>query len=257
MKHDLRDTTFLLLVRLDTVERLENTLISTKFLVSNFDTTVRVLEVSPYCNGLLKKLLHRRVEYEFKEDCDPILFRTRYLNEMIRSVKTPYVSIWDVDVIAPADQVVESIELLRSNKADFIYPYKNKVLDTSFILRKLYLKTRRMSVLSRNIDKMQELYSPQPVGGAFICRLDFYLEIGLENEKFYGWGVEDGERFFRWKNSGFKIENSNGVLFHLSHPRGINSTMHNQEQEYIKFRILENTLRKNSKKENKIKYKKI
>ena len=243
MKDDLKDTTFLLLVRLDTIERLENTLVTINYLITNFNTNIKVLEVAPYCSGLLKKMLHRKVEYGFKEDCDPILFRTRYLNDMIRSVTTPYVSVWDVDVIAPASQIIESVELLRSDKADFVYPYESKLLDTSPILRNLYIKTKRLSLFCKNIYKMREMHPPKSVGGAFICKLDCFIKVGLENEKFYGWGVEDGERYNRWKKNGYIIKRANGVMFHLSHPRGVNSVMHNQDQKHIKLRMWEDSNR--------------
>jgi len=60
MKHDLKDITFLILVQTDTVERIENLLASTNYLISNFDTKVEVLEVASYRNGIIKKLLKKK-----------------------------------------------------------------------------------------------------------------------------------------------------------------------------------------------------
>ncbi|GHT60450.1 hypothetical protein AGMMS50239_09440 [Bacteroidia bacterium] len=37
------------------------------------------------------------------------------------------------------------------------------------------------------------MYPPNPVGGAFFCDVKAYKESGLENEQFYGWGMEDGD----------------------------------------------------------------
>ncbi|WP_158712869.1 hypothetical protein [Parabacteroides pacaensis] len=88
MRYDLKDITFLILVRIDTIERMENLLASTAFLLSHFDTNVEVWEISSYNNGILKKLLNRKVNYTFTEDDDSILFRTKYLNCMLSSVKT-------------------------------------------------------------------------------------------------------------------------------------------------------------------------
>jgi hypothetical protein len=31
---------------------------------------------------------------------------------------------------------------------------------------------------------------------SFFCKLEAYIDIGLENEDFYGWGIEDGERYY-------------------------------------------------------------
>ena len=239
MKTNLQDVTFLLLVHVDTIERVENLLVVVEYLVSNFDTKVEILEVASYNNGIVKKILNKKVNYTFLEDDDPILFRTKYLNRMLSSVSTTFVAVWDVDVLLETGQVIEAMNLLRSGRADFVIPYEKKALDTSLILRKLFLRKKKLDFLSKHADKMKEMYPPNPLGGAFFCKLDSYIKIGLENEDFYGWGVEDGERYLRWKNSEFKVERVKGALFHLSHPRGINSIFHAQDQSFIKERLLE------------------
>ena len=233
-KQNLMDVTFLFLVRLDTIDRLENILASTQFISSNFETNIRVSEYSSCNNGLLEKLLDKNIRYSFQEDHDPILFRTKFINQMTRSVETPFVAVWDADVIMSVGQVVMAVELLRNNEADFVYPYEKQALDTSLILRRLYLLDRKIQVLEQNVKKMKEMYSPNPLGGAFLANLKAYKESGLENENFYGWGLEDGERYYRWENLGYKIQRVPGPLFHLSHGRGINSTFHNGDQQLLK-----------------------
>jgi hypothetical protein len=105
------NTTFIFLVRLDTIDRLENILTVIKFLLQNFETNIVVLECASFNNGLLEKVLNKTIQYSFQEDPDPILFRTKYLNQMIQSVETPFVAVWDTDVIVPASQIVEAVEL--------------------------------------------------------------------------------------------------------------------------------------------------
>lgn len=244
MRDKLKDLTFLFLVRIDTIERVENLLASTEFLISHFDTNIHVLEASSYDNGILKRLMSKSINYEFIKDEDPILFRTKYLNCMLKSAQTPYVSVWDADVLASVDQILEAMNILRQNRAQFVYPYTGKFLDTSFIFRQMYLENRQIDFLKRNANKMKEMYPPTPVGGAFFCDLEAYADIGLENEDFYGWGVEDGDRYLRWDNSTYRIERVKGILFHLSHPRGINSVFHNYDQSYVKLRVLEASSRK-------------
>jgi hypothetical protein len=233
-KQSLLDVTFLFPVRLDTIERLENILASTNFLLSNFETNIRVSEYSSYNNGLLGKLLDNRVGYTFQEDNDPILFRTKFINQMTLSVETPFVAVWDTDVITPADQIIMALNLLRNREADFVYPYEKYALDTSHILRKMFLIESKIELLEQNMKKMKEMYPPNPLGGAFLVNLDAYKEAGLENEDFYGWGLEDGERFYRWEALGYKIKRVPGPLFHLSHGRGLNSSFHDADQHFLK-----------------------
>ena len=83
MKIDLRNTTFVILVRLDSLERLENTIFVANTIVRKFDTNVYVLEAGAYCNNILKKMLAKTIMYKFVEDLDPILHKTMYYNMMI------------------------------------------------------------------------------------------------------------------------------------------------------------------------------
>lgn len=136
-------------------------------------------------------------------------------------------------------QINKAVELLRLG-ADFVYPYKDYFYDTSAVLRREYLKQNDLQILFDYTHFMTEMYPPNPVGAAFFANREAYIHSGLENERFYGWGVEDGERFMRWKNMGFKIERVEGPIFHLSHPRGINSTIPHpvfsvtKHREYLK-----------------------
>ena len=120
---NLSDLTFLLAVRLDSIERLENTLAVTEYITSCFDAPVIVLESASYKNGLLEKLTCENVRYVFHEDHDSIFYRTKFLNQMIRLVQTSYTTIWDTDVIAPGEQINQAMELLKNGEADFVYPY--------------------------------------------------------------------------------------------------------------------------------------
>lgn len=238
-KAELKDFTFLILIRIDSIERLENLLAVISFIQKHFETNIQVLECASYCNGYLKKLLNKKVDYFFQKDFDPILHRTKHLNQMLEKVNTPFTAIWDADVIVPVDQLNESVELLRNNMADFVYPYKRHFLDTTDIIRDLYLKNKRLNTLVKNRAKMQELYAPNPLGGGFLCNTKVYIEAGKENEKYYGWGVEDGERFQRFTKLGYRVIRLVGVMFHLYHPRGINSRMHHPDQDIIKIKELQ------------------
>ena len=222
MKFKCKDVAFLLIARFDSIDRLENALVVTDYLVRNFDAKIYLFEYASFNNSIFEKLKPKGIEYFFFHDENPILHRTKHLNKMINNTLEKYVSIWDVDVVAPIIQVVKAIELLRKG-ADFVYPYDNYFYDTSREIRKGFFLNRNIDFLSQNISFMSELYPPNPVGGAFFANRQSYIESGLEKEQFYGWGVEDGERFSRWKIQGRKVERVQGPLFHLTHDRGINS----------------------------------
>lgn len=234
-KRNLNDVTFLIPVRLDSVIRLENLIMVVDFLTTHFATRIHILEAAAYNNRLLDHLLPKEVSVEFVEDHDPVFHRTKYINQLTKQCSTPILAIWDADVIVPPGQIFESVECLREKEVHFVYPYKEKFLETSFILRELYLKTRDLNLLINNTKKMKELYLPNPVGGGVFVNRSAYMESGMENEYFYGWGREDGDRLNRWNILGHQHKRISGPLFHLTHERGFNSDFHTKEQNQIKM----------------------
>lgn len=237
-KINIRDFTFLIPIRIDSVTRLENTLVSIDYILSHYNTNINIIEATARNTGILEKLVPPGVEYIFQEDLDNIFHRTRYINQLARSAKTEFISVWDSDIIIPVDQIIKSVNLLRNEEADFISPYKDRFLDTSDLLRDLYIQTRDIKLLEKHQGKMRSLYNPNPVGGAFFAKKDKYIESGMENERLYGWGREDGERVNRWKILGYRHQHLEGVLYHLSHERGINSKFHSTNQDSRKMEEL-------------------
>ena len=234
MRYDLLDMTFIVPVRIDSVVRLENLIMSVEFLVSHYQTHIHILEAARYSNQLIRRLLpDPSVEYCFQQDKDPVFHRTRWLNQMLLKVKTPLVCVWDADILMNPIQLVEAADQVRSGQFDMAYPYDGDFLDTSDILRAYYWEHRDLSFLERHRGKMNSLYTVKDVlgavGGAFVANTEKYISVGMENEDFYGWGLEDGERYYRWLSFGCRIYRSTGCLFHLSHPRDMNGQFRSQE----------------------------
>lgn len=245
MKYKCNDVVFLLIARFDSIDRLENALMVVEYLVNNFDANIYFWEFSHSDNGIFRKLAPKEVKYTFVYEADPVFHMTKYRNMMVRSVKEKFVSIWDIDIVAPVNQVTKSIELLRYG-VDFVLPYENTCYDTSREIRNLYFKNRNIDFLLQNTAFMTELYPPICVGGAFFANRHAYIQSGLEREQFYGWGLEDGERYNRWKVQKQKMERVPGPLFHLTHSRGVNSYIPSTDFRLIKHRIFKSSIREES-----------
>lgn len=230
MKTDLRDVTFLMIVRIDTLVRLENLMVTTRFLQKHFECRIMVFEVDDYNNGIIRKLLNK-IDYRFCQDSDSVLYRTKYINEMVKSACTPFVCVWDVDVIVSPGQILESVNKLRNGKYDMAIPYDGRALDTSKLIRNMFIQNPRIDFLDKQRNKMKPLHDGLSLrGGAFFANKEAYIESGLENLSFYGWGSEDFERYERWNILGYKVYISSGVLYHLTHPRGQNSKYHSKDR---------------------------
>lgn len=235
MKNNFLDVTFLIPVKIDSLIRLENLLLTVRFIKEQFDTHIIVLESAPYPNGIIQSILEEDIEYVFVQDDDPIYHKTKYLNLLTKRAITNIVSIWDADIIIPYEQIIRAVESIRKNDYDVAYPYDGNFLDTSFILRKHYFIYHNIDIFLQNKGKMKSLYTFEgiigAVGGAVFIKREKYIFSGMENESFYGWGLEDGERHYRWLGFGFKIYRSPGCLFHLSHPRDINGHFYSETQK--------------------------
>lgn len=228
-KNHLSDVSILIPVRLDSIFRLENLMASVRYLSRNTDARIIVLHADRYDNGIIKKLLPATVEYHFVKDNDDVFYRTMYINMMVKMTNTPIIAVWDADVIIPQTQILKSVEDIR-NGFDMSYPYDGHFYDTSPVIRDLYISERNISLLTKNTGKMNLIYGDDLKGGAFFANRLKYMNSGMENENFYGWGPEDYERYARWNVLGYRISRIRGNLYHLTHPRGANSTYRSQQQ---------------------------
>ena len=230
MRKDMRDLTVLIPVRIESLARLENLLAVVGYLGENFDLGVMVLEASARNSNILPRLLPASVDYTFVQDDDPVFYRTRYINRMALAARTEYLAVWDADVVFPVSQVCSALEMLRSGKADFAYPYDGVFLDTSELIRQMFLETGDVGMLGELRPYMTSPYGSEMRGGAFLANRQAYIASGMENERFYGWSPEDWERYERWANLGLRVEAVDGVLFHLTHPRDMNGRYNSDGQ---------------------------
>lgn len=231
MKTELNDVTFLMLIRLDSIERFEN-IVTTIYSVNKyFKTNMHVLESDIYNKGLLKLFLNKVIKYKFVEDPDPILYKTKYFNIMLDDVSTKYVCIIDSDIVIDPEPIIKAVKKLRGNEADIAYPYNGICYNVIDGLKSLYFKKINPKILYNNVAKMEPLYNYNLVGGIVFAKTSKFINSGKENENYYGWGNEDFDRYWRFKKNNYIIYRTDNFLFHLSHPRGNNSKYRSNSQK--------------------------
>lgn len=246
MSYDFSNVDFVIPVRLDSIYRLENLLTVVKFL-RKWHANINIVESGKYNNNIIKSLLgnQKKINYYFYFDRDIVFHRTKYINKIVRKCNLPFVAVWDADVLVPPRQIALSIQKMENDTADVSYPYDGNFLDVDEVLREEFLSTPRISFLESHIDFMNNLYGNNLKGGGFLIKRDFYILAGLENERFYGWGPEDAERYERWRILGLRIHRSSGSMFHLYHPRDINGRFRSELQARLSKQILTETINSN------------
>jgi hypothetical protein len=215
MKYNLKQATFLIPVRIDCDERLENLLTIISFLKNNFDTNILVGEESS------KPILENKipdVQYFYLQSDGFEFYRTKLLNKLINITKTPVIVNHDCDTIVSIDNYIKAYKMIIENKEDFVWPYDGRFI----VIARNYLQQIKTGNFSFDKITGRQINHDSKGGIIFYNRIKF-IEAGMENEKFISWSRDDEERFHRVCKLGYRIKRLVGHLVHIDHPRGINS----------------------------------
>ena len=129
---DLKDTTFIIPIRIESEDRMRNIITVLCYLLENFDTNVILKEVdieSVFEENVLSQVNEfvgdkiKNLNHIFERSEDPVFFREKILNEMLFESNTEVVVNYDGDILLKPDVILESVNMIR-NGYDLVYPYK-------------------------------------------------------------------------------------------------------------------------------------
>ena len=225
-KITLNDITFLMTVRFDSIERLENALSVVSFLYDHFNTKIKILEVSTYNNHIFSALIGDKADYYFFEDNDLMFNKKKYIDILVKMANTPYISVWDTDVIVDINQIMDALNRLRKNEVDMAYPYDGQLLDTSEPIRDLFLKNFCIDTLLRYQNYMNPLQS-DTISGVMLISTKKYRSAGMDNKDMNDSNNSIFKNYACLQQLGLSVYRSNGCLYHLSHPNQLSSKENN------------------------------
>ena len=228
---DLKDTTFIIPVRIESDDRLRNVITVCCFLLENFDTKVIIKEVDkdPVFEGLAFPQISEYVEDSIKNlthiyevPDDSVFYRMRYLNEMLAMVETDVVANYDSDVLLPIDTYVKAQEMCKG-EYDLVYPYgqgmwQKQIFADDNLVSDFLSNDCKFDILERQ----SKDYDAQSGHVQFFKR-ESYIKGGMENENFKAWGPEDEEKHYRFPKLGYNIGRIFDWVYHLEHSRGDDS----------------------------------
>lgn len=227
-KTDMSDVTIVIPIRVDSNTRIANlrTIIRLYSILENIHFIV--IEADSFQHIHIKE--DEQIEYLFYLDNNPVFHHTYYRNEMIKHAKTPIVIVWDVDILVPQDQIYQAVNDVRRQYAILSYPYEGICYSLSSDISELFRNTLDWRILFSERDSFKTMFGQLTVGGIFVINRKKYMEVGMENEYFVGWGPEDIERLKRLTILDLPISRIKGCIYHLNHPRMQNSNYLNQSQ---------------------------
>lgn len=131
--------------------------------------------------------------------------RSYTINRLKDFCQSNFICICDADIIFDYTRFNKALKQLEN--FDFIFPYTGPIYNISI---KQYLE----KTFSKD-----SLYAITSNSGILLCKRDSFIQSGMFNENFKGWGGEEQEFYHRIHKLGFKIGKIKGPLYHLNHFR--------------------------------------
>ena len=127
----MKDLTYIIPTRIESEDRLKNIITSVTYLLKNIpEAKVIVKEVAEQNTFKFRALpeIKKYVEIDnlthiFEQSSDELFYKTRILNDLILLAKTNVICSHDVDVVYPIKSHQAAYDLIKEDKADFVYPY--------------------------------------------------------------------------------------------------------------------------------------
>ena len=225
----MQDLTFIIPIRVDTDDRIENCLTILRFLQQNFPES---------------EILLMEQDAEMRTDCilnafpavkryfapNPGRFeKTTTVNMGIALATRPIICMYDTDILLHPSAVRQAATMLRSRKNRVVIPYNRIVIDVSGQLKSEIsgsLDMEKFGTVRRfaNTPTRSDLSVRENNGGIFIANKEVLMLEGGLNKKMISYGWEDAEFSKRFDKLGyytFMLPAFN--LVHLDHRRGPDS----------------------------------
>lgn len=231
-KINLKNSTFIIPLRIESEDRLRNIITVLCFILGSFDCKVIVKEVDTesifeesalpqikdFLDGDISNLTHI-----FEKSNDKVFYRMRYLNEMIAMADTDIIINYDCDVLMKPESYIESCRMITEDNYDVIYPYgfgawQKQIFANDELVSQFLSNDFDFSILEKNHKENLSRY-----GHVQFFDRKSYIEGGMENENFKGSSPEDVERHHRFITLGYNVGRLDHWIYHLEHSRGDNS----------------------------------
>jgi len=231
---NLKNTTFIIPICLESQDRKHNADITLNYLCSHLQTNIIIFEYdkTPKLHEILNNvdLNGNNIQHVFisNETGNDIFPRTRLLNEMLSGVNTKVVVNYDIDIILKPE-VYDDCQRLILEGQDLVYPYfwGNSQYQVYYSGRDKIKNSMSVNYLvSSDYNITRSEY-----GHCQFFNTESYIQGGMENEGFVSYAPEDQERGYRFKKLGYKVMWADNFVYHLEHTRGHNSSSANPMME--------------------------
>lgn len=213
----MNDVTFMIPVYYDHPDRYENLELNLKEL-SNYNSEIIICENK----SLRFKELARKYNTLYTHTEFGYFHRTKMLNIMSRESSNNIIVNWDADVFCFSSQLKAARNMILEG-CDLVYPYAGKM---ARVPRKYKdIVETELESLQLHTFKGTGKNDEDSTGGAIFYNKKSFISGGMENERMISYSPDDRERYWRFKLLGYKVDRTDGIIYHLDHHISIDSSM--------------------------------
>lgn len=137
--------------------------------------------------------------------------KSRSINQGVIKSKTPYFAAFDMDTLTKKKNIDLAIYLL-DREFEVVHPFNRMVMDITD--KESFIEDYDFSQVNSSVQ-----YRDWADGGIVFWNKNSFIDIGMMNEHFQGWGGEDTEILIRANVNQIKQIRIDDILYHLYHYR--------------------------------------
>lgn len=230
----------IIVVRVDTPDRLRNLEFVLRFLFSALDRAELIVIEQSAESRCRNVTIQYGAEYHFFET-NGCFYKSRLLNFGIGIARHEIVLVYDTDVLIQSGALREAFDQLAGGQADFVFPYngamvqvKENRLSRGFDPQDEFLDSAPFCELGGSVGDdpdFEYLYGNSDVpsaGGALAGLRRSFVYYGGYNENIVSYGCEDVELASRLEILGAQVKRlPHYNCYHMQHRRGPDSNYNN------------------------------
>jgi len=190
----LNDLDIIIPFRRDSDERLSNLKTVLKYYKKHIPGSNIIVSEQ----GTEQNILVNGFDYIFRKKDLPHN-QSQCINDGVKLSKKKYICVIDCDIILlNYHNIYFALKDMFMDELDYCLPYTDCFDLPEFNLR--------------------EPWGGKCVGGIFIIDREKFIDVGMNDEKFIGWGREDDERHDRLLKNGLIFKRMSGHIIHMNHP---------------------------------------
>ncbi len=195
IKSIMAEVSFIFPYRKDSIEREQNFSTCLNYYKRYFNDSEFIISEQ----GEKRTIFHHSgYNYTFEELPLPHN-QSRTINQGIRLSDKKIVCVIDSDIILINHyNIYLAVKEIFQNKIDYCLPYLECVDLPGFMFR--------------------GPWGGYCIGGIYVVDRNKFIEIGLNDEEYRGWGREDDDRHQRMLDNGFRFKRHHGNIVHMYHP---------------------------------------